>query len=291
MFAYSKSVEYFLRLVVFTCAALSLSACANYFGPFYVPSGYAQHNTQYKAPAGTEAASVIAREENKREKEAEKYRRPHYEPRYESRPSYSMEAEYDQKSAYDDGLLPAPVLAIEKQQPAQRHMMPMSEKTSAGHKTNEAARDLVNHLARGFGIPSVPVYLEMQGVPSSDLKEALQNTLVSRGYDVSMMPAENGFILVTDVSNNDSVSGDTLIYMSLVKGASVLFEHNGTYFLHKMKSVKPSVMPRTSHIGTSYRLEERQDTVSAYGDAIPTPSLSYPVDDEANSEPYSLFSE
>lgn len=301
-----------LCFIPLTAVALMLAGCSNDFGPFSMPSGYAHHNKEYKAPPGSELVAVPETEETVMIAEPEgedpvtqmdftTEPEDYFEKAPVSKPAdismRPMEEDFvpaedrGERDSYESYVEPTYVY---DQSYEERRLRQAADRATSGtydrrvsntapledNYAISAAQDLVDRMGKEFGRPVEPVYLQegLSGDPAvSAFKGALRQAMLDQDYSLADSPGQGPFIMGYEINRLGGTGNQALVTITLMNGKTKMGEMSGTY---PMGSSYESSSESTSTTDS--------EAMDARPKAIPRDSgISYPPD--AISEPVSLF--
>lgn len=301
-FIISRKNLYFIPLAALS---LVLAGCSSDFGPFSMPSGYAHHNKEYKAPPGSELVAIPETEE------AAIIEEPQEDPVTQMDFTTEPEDYYDEApvskpadisiTTTDDDFVPAEDRGEEDsyesyidrtyvydQSYEDRRLRQAAERAETGNYDGRvsniaptednyaisAAQDLLDRMGKEYGRPVEPVYLQesLSGDPDASVfKTALRQAMIDQDYKLSDSPGQGPFIMGYEISRLADTN-QALVTITLMNGKTRIGEMSGTY-----------------PMGSSYDAPTGNDSEEvSVSKPIPRDSgISYPPD--TISEPVSLF--
>lgn len=180
-------------------SSFMLSSCNTLFGPSAMPTGYAHHNTEYKAPPG-------------------------------KKPILKTWEEWTDANQplMQTSVPPGTVVAGSPAMPMHSGMMaPMG--TVNPELWQNASRDLISRLDQTYGRPMVPVFVSSTGgqvgfsamkpgIASPEFENALKSAMFDQGWATAVAPAPNVISMTYDINP----LGDGRSVLSLVLSGNAM---------------------------------------------------------------------
>ena len=201
------------KMLLLGVVSLLAAGCSSATGPWPMPTGYAYHNEEYKAPPGPEPEPVFKQWESRRKGGTAPV-------------VLSTTFENPSETVSDAPAAAEPVTADAI--PMAPDTVPVTPVTSESLRA--AADELTAQLFKQFGRPAEAVYIDANAATDPGFDKALRESLQAQGVPVATAPGMGPFTLtVSSMELAGDTAGRRVMTLAVTSAGKKVAEATGLY--------------------------------------------------------------